>query len=94
MANEIHYVEHCPICEQGLVRIRATIDDAGQMYGCVVCDECESTWTDPTMKTRFIQTNPEKPVCPASGIALWGESSHWADKAEMSLLGWYKRRKR
>jgi hypothetical protein len=66
----------------------------GKMFGCVVCDECDSTWFDPSMEKVFIQSDPEKPVCPQSGLLLWGSSSHWADKAEMSLLGWYKRRKR
>jgi len=94
LTSEIHFVEHCPVCGQGLVRIRVCTNESGSLFGFVICDECDSTWTDPSMKTPYIQSNPEKPVCPQSGTALWSESSHWADKAEMSLLGWYKRRKR
>jgi hypothetical protein len=56
----------------------------------VVCDECESVWTDPDMKQRSIEeSNTYTACCPECGLSLWADGCHWADIQEVCLLGWY-----
>ena len=88
MNERFFFVGPCPICEQGLCRVRVCTTDDQALFGCVVCDECEATWTDPTLHERFSQANPEVPVCPKSNIQLWGEQSRWADEEDLCSLGW------
>lgn len=59
------------------------------MFGCVVCDECEATWTDPTLTKRFLQPSIEHPVCPHCQSPIWSRSSRWADDVDLTMLGWY-----
>ena len=88
MNNRLFYVCHCPICQQGLCRVRVSTTDDQSIFGCVVCDECEATWTNPSLDERYQQLDPEVPICPKSHVQLWGEMSRWADEVDLSLLGW------
>ncbi len=89
MNEPFYFVRYCPICEQGRCRVRISTTRDHRMFGCVVCDECEATWLDPSLEQRFRQPNPEVPVCPQSNVQLWGEMSRWANRDDLCLLGWY-----
>ena len=89
MSDRLFYVCQCPVCEQGLCRVRVSTTEEQASFGCVVCDECDATWTDPTLKERFKQPSPEFPVCPKCDVQLWGEQSRWADEVDLCLLGWF-----
>jgi hypothetical protein len=91
MNDRCPIVGSCPICEQGRCRVRVCTTDEHATYGCVVCDECEATWFDPTLGERFQQPSPELPVCPKCNVQLWGQNSRWADEVDLCLLGWYSK---
>jgi len=85
------YVKQCPVCGDGVCRVRVCHDlQRGRLTGCVLCDECETVWTDPTLKQKFLRGKVEgTPCCPDCGQSLWEPNSHWADIPEVCLLGWY-----
>jgi hypothetical protein len=83
------YVKKCPVCGDGLCRVRIC-QHRGRLTGAILCDECETVWTDPSMKQKFTQGNePATPCCPDCKNSLWEPNSHWADIPEVCLLGWY-----
>lgn len=91
MGTPFLYVESCPICGDGLCRIRVCVQDQ-KILGCILCDECEAVWTDPSLKDRIAQRpGAEGPECPTCGLSLWSRSSHWANVGEACLLGWFDR---
>jgi hypothetical protein len=87
----IPYVRTCPLCEQGRCRVRVGEAD-DRIFSCVVCDECEATWSDPGMRQRFPQPSAEQPTFPYHRSSLWGPGTRWADTADLCLLGAYSMR--
>jgi ssDNA-binding Zn-finger/Zn-ribbon topoisomerase 1 len=87
--SQQYYVGTCPVCEQGLCRVRI-YDSNNQFLSCVVCDECDATWTDTSLckSSRFRQPGSEVSVFPGSDIDLWGEPTRWANADDLLLLGW------
>ena len=54
------YVKQCPVCGDGLCRVRVCHDlQRGRLTGCILCDECETVWTDPTLKQKFLRVKVE-----------------------------------
>ena len=83
------YVGKCPVCGDGLCRVRVC-QHRGKLTGCILCDECETVWTDPTLKVKYTQgAVAATPCCPDCGQSLWDSKSHWGDIPEVCLLGWY-----
>lgn len=83
------YVRTCPACGDGLCRVRVCTHE-NKLAGCVVCDECETVWTDPSMSEKFTEgVDSYTASCPDCGRSLWEDTSHWADIQEVCLLGWY-----
>ena len=54
MSSKIYYVSNCPVCEQGLVRVRTCLSEHA-MHGIFLCDECEAAWQDPQLLHRIRQ---------------------------------------
>jgi hypothetical protein len=81
MNKFLFFVDHCPVCEQGLVRIRSRIHQR-KLEGFCVCDECEAAWKDPSLTERIHRDQ-------LSEEQLWGEQTRWAPIDEICLLGWY-----
>ncbi len=86
----MYYICPCPVCEQGLCRVRVC-EAEDRCFACVVCDECEAIWTDPTLEVRLPRSSEESPKCPNCDIEIWSESTRWADAADLCLLGWYSK---
>lgn len=83
------YIRSCPVCGDGLCRVRVCAIDQ-QLHGCILCDECDTVWTDPALSERIDPPNEySSPVCPDCGETLWNDTCHWADIQEVCLLGWY-----
>ena len=83
------YVQSCPTCGDGLCRIRVCTR-GDRLSGCVVCDECESVWTDPSLREKFTEgLEANSACCPDCMHCLWEDQCHWADIQEVCLLGWY-----
>ena len=89
MDSQIIYVESCPICGDGLCRIRICVLNQ-RISGMVLCDECDAMWTDPSMKQRVLNTCADSdPSCPSCGLSVWDEKMHWANVGEVCMLGWF-----
>ena len=89
MTQPLIYVESCPVCGDGMCRIRVCITDQ-RLTGCVLCDECEAVWTDPSMQQRAPRVlSMDDPACPSCGVSLWSDQAHWANIGEVCLLGWF-----
>ena len=89
MTSQLIYVSSCPVCGDGLCRIRVCEKDQ-RLAGMVLCDECEALWTDPTMTQRVLRKAGDMdPICPSTGQSVWGEQSRWANVGEICLLGWF-----
>ncbi len=85
------YVRSCPICGEGLCRVRVCTSDH-RLIGCVVCDECETVWKEPEMQEQSANgIDGVTACCPECGMSLWDDACHWADIQEVCLLGWYDR---
>ena len=82
MTAKIYYVSSCPVCAQGLVRVRIQVV-ASQMSPVFVCDECDAAWADPDLANRMPWSSAEK-------NDLWGENTHWATAPEIALLGLHR----
>jgi len=91
MSSQVIYVESCPVCGDGLCRIRICIHNQ-RMTGIVLCEECEAIWTDPAMRARVLATSDDDtPRCPDCDQSVWSGNSHWANVGEVCLLGWFDR---
>jgi len=91
MTSQLIYVESCPVCGDGLCRIRICVTNQ-RLTGLVLCDECEAMWTNPTMQERIpASSNESEPMCPSCDQSVWGNQAHWASIGEVCLLGWFDR---
>lgn len=103
MSSKIFYVDHCPVCEQGLVRIR--LGRTGpQLAPVFLCDECDAAWFDPELKVRIrnqsadiskqkdapIENREEESGVRRAAFDFWGENTHWATAPEIALLGFHR----
>ncbi len=100
MPLKIYYIDHCPVCEQGLVRVRVLVSE-GELRGVCVCDECDATWSDPSLLHRLDVLTPSDLGLDNSSSSdqttdpkdeeendLWAPTSHWGTLDEIALLGW------
>ena len=89
MTAKIYYVSQCPVCDQGLVRVRICVISS-EMTPIFICDECDAAWSDPGLVNRLRMASEQ----PASDAHLcenpWGENTHWATAPEIALLGLYR----
>lgn len=52
MSPTIFYIAQCPICEQGLVRVRIH-SERRNLSPFFVCDECDAAWSDVKLSSRL-----------------------------------------
>lgn len=80
MSDSIDYLSECPVCQQGLVRIRAIFVE-NRLRSICQCDECDAAWTDPSLTDRLGRDHTE---LLQSSCEAW----YWASREEACLLGW------
>jgi hypothetical protein len=89
MQAPIIYVQSCPICGDGLCRVRVCCVEQ-RVQGFILCDECEAMWTDPSMLDRVHNdTSCGESHCPGTNLSVWDKNTHWANAGEVCLLGWF-----
>jgi hypothetical protein len=72
------HIGECPVCVNGLVRIRACQSKAGEKHLFAMCDECQATWLEPDTNSKRIFPDAENALCPICSQSLFGPQSHWA----------------
>jgi hypothetical protein len=84
------YVSNCPICQCGLRRVRACAGPAEHphLHGYVLCDDCETVWREPDVRSEHIFPDVETAACPVCREPLYGSQARWATEAEIVALGW------
>ncbi|XZE20958.1 hypothetical protein SH449x_000850 [Pirellulaceae bacterium SH449] len=80
MSDSVLYISECPVCQQGLVRIRAVVSKQFLRSVCQ-CDECDAAWSDPQLTDRLMREHVEQ-------LHSSCESWYWASREEACLLGW------
>ncbi|MEZ6136909.1 MAG: hypothetical protein R3C53_18595 [Pirellulaceae bacterium] len=82
------YIGECPVCVNGLCRVRYCEDDQGHAHLYAMCDECEAIWLQPTTDSEKLFAGAEEPLCPLCSRALYGPQSHWARPDEVVQTEW------
>lgn len=82
------HVGECPVCVNGLCRIRTCCEPSGSTHFYAMCDECEATWLQPDTGTPKSFPDAEHPQCPICQAPLYGEQAHWALSEELSGSEW------
>ena len=78
-------VGQCRICEQGLLGVRLCGGDHSPL---VLCDECESVWTDPSCAGGAQALRNPGSLCPLCQRPAFSEETSWANEKEIAELGW------
>ena len=79
--------EVCPFCQGGSVGFLICSDHETMV---LVCDECESTWLDPThiSITNVLFPKPPEFKVPGLDCFLKMPEAYWASKEEIVERGW------
>jgi hypothetical protein len=82
------HIGECPVCADGLCRVRCSVekDNTKRLYA--MCDECEAIWLEPTTTAAHHFPDAEEPLCPLTGVPLYGSSSRWATTEDIRGTKW------
>ena len=78
------HIGECPVCVNGLCRVRACRDSLGKTHLYAMCDECEATWTKPDTSSHRTYPRADEPLCPICSQPLFGNQAHWAGPEEVA----------
>lgn len=83
--NEMYYVGFCRSCGTGPLGLR-------ECGGCgevvVLCDECDSVWTDTDFEAKPQYAYSNKLPCPYCEASLSEAPSRWAAKSKIEKIAW------
>lgn len=83
--EQMHYVGFCRICGTGPLGLR-------ECGGCgeivVLCEECDSVWTDSDFGAKPLVAGENDLPCPFCESSLLREPSRWASKSSIDKLAW------
>lgn len=82
------HIGECPICVDGLCRVRCCDGDHVEAHLFAICDECEALWQAPNTACDPQFPNARQPLCPICHRDLYGEQSHWARAEELHGTEW------
>jgi hypothetical protein len=82
------HIGECPVCGNGLCRVRSGINPQGDSQLYALCDECEAIWIKPDLLGPVRFPDSEDPQCPISGQALYGPYSRWATPEDVKGTEW------
>lgn len=87
-SNPWIHIGECPVCVNGLCRVRTCTNDGGEHHFYALCDECEATWTEPDTASQKTFPDAENPRCPICIADLFGPQAHWAHADELRGTRW------
>ncbi len=82
------HIGECPVCADGLCRVRCSVTEDGMKHLYAMCDECEAIWLEPSTSAKHQFPDPEDPLCPLTSIPLYGSSSRWATTEDIQGTDW------
>ena len=82
------HIGDCPICGDGLCRVRCCTTSDGERHLYALCDECETIWLEPTTSSEPITLDAEDPKCPFTNQDLFGAHSRWATTEDIRSTAW------
>ena len=78
------HIGECPVCVDGLCRVRTCVDEQGRRHLYAMCDECEAMWLRPNTDSKRIYPSGEEPSCPVCGRPLFGTQARWAEPEDIA----------
>ena len=78
------HIGECPVCVNGLCRVRACQDSLGKPHLYAMCDECETIWIKPDTTSERFYPRGEEPICPICSRPLFGDQAHWAEPEDVA----------
>ena len=78
------HIGECPVCVNGLCRVRTCEDEQGLQHLYAMCDECEAIWVKPDTSSERVFPRGEDPQCPLCSRPLYGEQAHWSAPEEVA----------
>ena len=83
------HIGECPVCVNGLCRVRTCCSLTGKPHLYAMCDECESLWLTPTTDAPRRFPDASDPKCPICQQPLYGEQAHWSNADELPGTEWF-----
>ncbi len=77
----------CPICGTGSIGFRVC---SGESTLVLMCDECDSLWTDPrsTHASKALYAEAPDFLVPGLSCSIGAPASRWASREEVEGVGW------
>ena len=77
------HIGECPVCVDGLCRVRSCEDNQGRRHLYAMCDECEAIWVRPDTSSPKIYPSSEDALCPLCARPLFGDQARWAEPEDI-----------
>lgn len=82
------HIGECPVCVDGLCRVRCCESEQGEGHLYAMCDECEAIFLEPSTSSERSFPSAESPDCPICARPLYGPQAHWATAQELEHTDW------
>lgn len=82
------HIGECPVCVNGLCRVRTCYSSDRTPHFYAMCDECEALWLTPTTNAPHNFPDVSEPRCPVCQQPLYGEQADWAHGEELQGTQW------
>lgn len=82
------HIGNCPVCDDGLCRVRCCVDDLGEKHLIALCDECEASWLEPDTLAPHLYPDPQEALWPSTDIPLYGPNTRWATLEDIRGTDW------
>lgn len=82
------HIGECPVCVDGLCRVRFCESEQGEGHLYAMCDECEAIFLEPSTSSPRRFPCSEAPDCPICSRPLYGPQAHWATSQELQHTDW------
>lgn len=85
LGDQMLFIGFCRVCETGPLGLRTC---GGCNSVLVVCDECDSLWTDADTSQPPATTGSETLACPHCEANLYDAPSHWSTLDDAANSSW------
>ena len=82
------HIGECPVCGDGLCRVRCCRAEASRAGLFALCDECEAIWLEPSTSSEHQFIDSQEPRCPLCHKPLYDEHCRWALPEDLLGTPW------
>jgi hypothetical protein len=82
------HIGDCPVCVNGLARIRTCHGGNAGAHHYAMCDECEAIWLEPDTGAEKQFPDAENAKCPVCGEDLFGSAARWSLPTDIQGSSW------